>query len=115
MSAARPNGSEHVSLDSPADLAASMSSPKFTKHATTRAVQRNVPPLVVELLLSYGLVARSSGAERIALDKRGRKRLARDIGSAAYEALRPLLDTYVILSDDGPVITVARRTKRFRH
>ena len=87
----------------------------FTKHAAIRAVQRSLPPLVIELLLEYGAAARSSGAERIALDKRGRKRLARDIGSAAYEALRPLLNTYVVLSDEGPLITVARRKKRFRH
>jgi hypothetical protein len=88
---------------------------RFTKHAAARATQRSVPPLVIELLLDYGAAERSLGAERIALNKRGRKRLARDIGSAAYEALRPLLDTYVVLSDDGPVVTVAKRTKRFRH
>jgi hypothetical protein len=87
---------------------------RFTKHATTRVTQRSVPPLVIELLLDYGATERSSGAERIALTKRGRKRLARDIGSAAYEALRPLLNTSVVLSDEGPVITVAKRTKRFR-
>jgi hypothetical protein len=44
---------------------------RFTKHANTRLTQRSVPPLVIELLLDYGATERSSGAERIALNKRG--------------------------------------------
>jgi hypothetical protein len=87
----------------------------LTKHARIRATQRSVPQLAIDLLLDYGIHTRAGGADRVTLDKSARKRIARDIGEPAYRALRPLLDLYLVVSDDGAVVTVAHRNHRFLH
>lgn len=86
-----------------------------TKHAVARAQQRGVPPLVIDLVVRFGKVARRNGADVFYLDKRSRKSIRREVGGIAYRRLEDLLDTYVVLSDDGEIITTAKRIRRLKH
>jgi hypothetical protein len=86
----------------------------LSRHARVRQQERVVPRLVIDLLLEFGKVERSHSADRYFLDRKSRKELVKKLGGRAYEALRPLLNTYVVVSDGGEIVTVARRLKRFR-
>jgi hypothetical protein len=92
-----------------------MSTPhiSLSHHATARAQQRGLPPLIMDWLDAYG--ARTSGgrgAEIVHFDKASRQRLRRDVGAQVVDRLRPLLDAYLVMSADGTVITVGWRLKR---
>jgi hypothetical protein len=86
----------------------------LSQHARMRKQQRAVPNLVIDLLLEFGKIDRSQGADRYVLDRKSRVKLASKIGASAYEALRPLLNTYLIISEEGRIVTIAKRQKRFR-
>ncbi len=83
--------------------------PNYTKHAGRRSSERAIPNLVVSLLIDYGRRSRSRGAWSYALDKQSRRRLRAAIGKVAYSRLKDLFDAYVIVSDEGHVITAAWR------
>ena len=48
------------------------------------------------------------------MDRRGRTALGKAIGESRYASLAGKLNVYVVVSDDGRVVTVGRRTKRRR-
>lgn len=89
----------------------------MTRHASTRAQQRGLPPLIVDWLDTYGARAQDrGGAEVLYFDKASRRNLERDVGSQVVDRLRPLLDAYLVMGDDGTVITLGWRFKRIpRH
>jgi hypothetical protein len=87
---------------------------KFTKHGSTRKQQRGIPQLILDWLIEYGRVTRRRGADVYSFDKDGRRRLRRDIGGLAYNRLEDFFDAYVVLSDDGNVITMGWRLKRLK-
>ncbi|NPT44915.1 hypothetical protein GNZ12_27080 [Paraburkholderia sp. 1N] len=85
----------------------------LTRHATTRAQQRGLPPLIMNWLDTYGARALDrGGAEILYFDNASRRNLERDVGSQAVDRLRPLLDAYTVVADDGTVITSGWRFKR---
>lgn len=85
----------------------------FTRHAEARLQQRAIPAFVVDLLERFGSTTRCGGADRLFFDKPGRKRLERYLGGArSLRLIRPLLDLYAVVSDDGRVVTVGHRSKR---
>ncbi|HYH23377.1 MAG TPA: hypothetical protein VD995_32580 [Azospirillum sp.] len=86
----------------------------YTHHATERAQQRAVPPLVVNWLFDYGRVLRRGGADVYFFDRRSRRRLEREVGGVALRRLADLLDAYAVVADDGHVITVGRRYRPLR-
>lgn len=83
----------------------------LTHHASVRAQQRGIPPLIVEWLLEYGAQAKGSdGAMHRYFDKRSRKRLARVVGEQVVDRMGDLTDTFLVQSsDNGNVITVGHR------
>ena len=86
---------------------------QMTRHATARAQQRGLPPLIVDWLETYGARARDrGGAEIVYFDKASRRNLEREVGSQVVERLRSLLDAYLVQGDDGTVITLGWRFKR---
>lgn len=95
----------------------STQTPPRTRHASKRAQQRGLPPLIQNWLDTYGARARSSGgAEVLYFDKCSRRHLARDVGSQVVDRLRPFLDAYMVVANDGTVITLGWRFKRIpRH
>lgn len=88
----------------------------ITKHASTRMQQRGIPLLVVELIMTFGASEPAgSGTQKFFLDKRARHKVKSFAGTLA-SAIEPLLDAYVLVSDQGTVITTAHRTERIhRH
>ena len=92
-----------------------MTSHNFSYHAQIRKQQRAVPQIIVEWLQDYGRVIRKAGADVYYLDKKARRKLRRDIGSVPYRRMEDLLDAYVVIADDGSVVTVGWRYKRLKH
>lgn len=85
---------------------------RMTRHAQARSQQRGVPPLVIDLLLAYGNVARAgAGASTYYFDKPGRRKVLAYAGPLAA-ALTPYLDYYAVVADDQRVITVAPRLSK---
>ncbi len=86
---------------------------QLTKHANVRMQQRGIPPLIVEWLTSYGASRHDHrGTEILYFDKHSRKALAKVVGEEVVSRLAGLLDTYVVVADDGVVITAGHRYKR---
>lgn len=86
----------------------------LTKHARARSQQRAIPEFVMDLLVSYGKSKRRHGAEVYYLDKFSRKQLRQYIGSIIYSRISDLLDCYVVIADDGAVITTGKRLKQIK-
>jgi len=86
----------------------------LTKHAEARCQQRGIRDEVVEALLSYGQRQYRHGAEVCYMDRAARADLKRAIGRKAYARLADRLNTYVVLSTDGAVVTAARRHGRLK-
>ena len=87
----------------------------MTRHASKRHQQRAIPPLVTSWILEFGTSVRHAGADVLYLDKRGRKRLRDAVGGErSLRLIEPMLNTYLVLGDDGVVVTAARRQHRFK-
>ncbi len=86
----------------------------LTHHAAVRSQQRGIPPLIMDLIIKYGCLTRIMGADVYSLDKHSRKTMIKEIGEIAYKRLRDLLDIFVVVADDGHVITTGKRFKRIR-
>ncbi len=84
----------------------------LTRHAGIRARERGIPPLVVDVLQSFWASIRRHGADIYFLDKKGRRRAELYLGRAARQ-LSHLLDAYVVVADDGSVVTIGYRRHRF--
>lgn len=87
----------------------------LTRHGARRMQQRSVPPLVVDWLLKFGVRRPAGdGAERVELDRHGRRELARAVGTWIYSRVEAKLDTYLVLGGDGAVVTLGHRTRKAR-
>jgi hypothetical protein len=86
----------------------------ISRHARERMRQRGVPDRVVEWVLEYGRPVRHRGADVFAFDHRSRRALRREIGAPLYERVKNRLGAYVVVADDGTVLTVARRRTRLK-
>ena len=88
----------------------------LTQHAGRRSRQRSIPPFLLRLLLDHG--AREydhQGAIICFFDKRARRRVESEVGRAFFRRLDPhLFDVYLVLSNDGDVVTVGYRTQRIQ-
>ena len=76
--------------------------------------QRAIPTAALELLLDHGTIARSRGADSFFFDHAARRRLARAVAPQVMQHVEKYLNIYLVVSDDGSVITTARRTRRLR-
>jgi hypothetical protein len=85
----------------------------YTAHAQTRSQQRSISPEVVDALLAYGELQRRSGADVYYLTKRSRARAAAAMG-AHYQRLERHLNSYLVLADDGAIVTVGHRYRRLK-
>lgn len=85
----------------------------FTAHAIARCQQRSIPADAVDALLTYGDTKRHKGADVYYLTKNSRARAATALGRR-YQALQKALDSYVVVSDDGAILTAAKRRQRLK-
>ncbi len=86
----------------------------FTKHARQRIQQRGLSTEAVDAILAYGTRRRHCGADIYYLDKKSRRRLVRAFGRERYSKLERALDSYVVVSDDGAILTAAHRLNRLK-
>ncbi|MDI9846468.1 hypothetical protein QM467_00180 [Rhodoblastus sp. 17X3] len=86
----------------------------LTRHAEMRCQQRGVRPEVVATLLDYGRSVRRHGADICFMDRSARRRARNALGADAYARVADRLDGYLVVADDGQIITVAPRLKRLK-
>lgn len=86
----------------------------YTKHAQTRLQQRAIPGEAVEALIAYGERRRHRGADIYYLNKAARSRVRGALGHNGYKRLSRSLDSYLVMSDDGHLITAAHRQRRLK-
>jgi hypothetical protein len=86
----------------------------YTQHAMTRCQQRSLTPEIVDTILAYGERMRHHGADVYFMDGRCRARAASAVGTRQFRKIERRLNSYVVVSDDGRVITAARRIKRLK-
>ena len=86
----------------------------LSRHARTRMQQRSIPPIIVAPIWEYGCNIRHDGASVYFLNREARNRLKRHIGARPYAQMENRLDAYVVVSDDGTIVTVGWRYKRFK-
>lgn len=86
----------------------------LTNHANARIQQRGIPHAAVDAILAYGRRRRHHGADVYFLDKKSRQRMAQSLGSKTYSKLEHSLNSYLVVGDDGAVITAAHRLGRLK-
>lgn len=86
----------------------------YTAHAQARLQQRAIPNDAVDAILAYGERRRHRGADVYFLTKSARSRIQSAIGKQCYNRLSRSLDTYLVVSDDGQLITAAHRQQRLK-
>lgn len=85
----------------------------YTRHATVRAQQRGIPPLVDQLLDLYGQEEHDGhGAVVLFLSKTSIRSMERDLGRRPVARLAEWFDAYKVKSNDGSTITIGHRTRR---
>lgn len=86
----------------------------MSKHARTRAQQRAIPQMVVDLLLQFGRSEPAGdGTHKLFIDKSGRRRIKAYAGAMAG-VLDAHLNVYAVISGDQQVVTVAHRLERIK-
>lgn len=86
----------------------------FTHHAEARMQQRGISHQAVDALMAYGEYRRHRGAEVCYLTKQSRSRMLKDMGKPAFMKLEKALDAYVVVSDEGTIITAGHRYHRLK-
>lgn len=87
---------------------------ELTHHAEARIQQRGIPHTAIDAILSYGRRRRYHGADVYFLDRKSRGRMAQALGSKIYSTLERSLNSYLVVSDDGAIITAAHRLSRLK-
>ncbi len=86
----------------------------FTRHASERAAPRSISEEAIDLVLDHGEVQRVKGADSYFLNAPTKQRLRNDLGRDGYRRCERHLGIYVIVGDDGRIVTVAHRRRRLR-
>lgn len=87
---------------------------EMTNHAQARLQQRAIPEEAVDALLAYGERRRRHGADIYFLNKRSRDRVAQALGKQRYRRIERALNSYLVIADDGALITAAHRHQRLK-
>lgn len=86
----------------------------LTQHAQARSQQRGIPPMLIDLLLTFGVSEKApGGAEKLFFDKSSRKRVRAYAGPLAA-LLERHLDIYAVVADGNRVITLGHRLERIK-
>lgn len=83
-----------------------------TRHAQARGQQRCVAHSVVDLLFEYGRLSRHRAADVYFFGRKERARLARSMPRPVLTKVERKLNCYIVVGDDGRVITCGHRTRR---
>ena len=86
----------------------------FTSHAKKRSQQRSISPAIVNILLDFGNCGRHAGADVYYMDKETRKDANQYLGNEYFKQISSKLNSYVVMSDCGQVLTTCKRLKRLK-
>ena len=86
----------------------------LTQHAAIRCQQRGTPSEVVDVLLEFGRRRPRMGASVCFMDRASREEARRTLGQRRFARISDRLNSYLVVSDDETVITVAKRTSRLK-
>ena len=87
-----------------------------TKHFDQRLQQRGLNEIVIMALLYYGERRTSHhGIDSLIFTKSALADIRSDFGIAVFKACEKLRNTYLIASEEGVLITVARSYRRTIH
>jgi hypothetical protein len=82
----------------------------MSQHAAERARDRSIPDIAQWLLAEFGTRRRAGrGADSYSFDKKSWKDVERLFGSWPLKKMDQLKRTYMVVADDGTVITLAYR------
>lgn len=85
----------------------------LTQHAMIRMQQRGIGRLTIDYLLDHGRETYSNGGAKIIyFDKHTRLKLMANVSKSDRVVLEKQSDAYLIIGEDGNVVTVGHRTKR---
>ena len=85
----------------------------LSHHADRRRITRRLPRHILSTIYAYGSPAHSRGAVSLTLDQTSIALAAEDDRRRRTE-LERYRGAYLIVGEDGRVVTAARRTRRFR-
>jgi hypothetical protein len=84
-----------------------------TQHASHRAQQRGIPPLIDQWLDLYGQEQHDGrGAIVMYFNKRSIRSMQRELGKRPVARMHEWLNAYKVKTTDGCTITIGHRTKR---
>lgn len=86
----------------------------MTRHAEHRRIQRNIPTDVVEAIYAFGRPRHALGAVSFTFDRNAIIHAA-DGDSRVAKMLERYVNAYLIVGDNGRIVTVARSERRFRN
>ena len=86
----------------------------YTQHAQVRCQQRGISSEIVDVLLSFGAQRYRHGAEIYYMDRPARDQAAKVLGKPRYAKIADRLNTYIVVSPDGDLITAAPRRRRLK-
>ncbi|MFB2734149.1 hypothetical protein [Shewanella mangrovisoli] len=85
---------------------------KMTRHATSRAAQRALDYLLLELSLQFGeKISTPDGKQLLCLSLKMRKKLARKLRQLLQQLEKPA-GQFVLTTDDETIITCGHRTRK---
>jgi hypothetical protein len=86
----------------------------LTRHATARCQQLGIQTQIIDVLLKYGRAQYRHGAEVVFMDHKARVQAREELGAKQFAQISDRLDKYVVVSNDGSLITAAPRRRRMK-
>ena len=86
----------------------------LTRHAEQRSQQRGIRAEAMEVLLTHGASMIRHGCEVVYMDQSARRRARTALGRTGYAQIERALDAYLVVADDGVVVTCGHRTRKLR-
>lgn len=84
----------------------------YSKHAHVRCGQRSVSHDLISMLVAYGEINAVKGAAKsYFLSNKGLKEAKSQLGKELFQAIEKKKNVYVIVSEEGVIITVARSAR----
>lgn len=89
-----------------------MDTATLSRHALARTTQRGIRREVIDIVLSYGCRKRRHGASVFFMDGHSREAARDDLGRRTYAKIEGKLGVYVVVADDGTIVTCAHVLRR---
>jgi hypothetical protein len=87
---------------------------KLSNHATKRMQQRDIPPIIVDLLQRYGETRYQRGSTVLYFNRKGHEKAAEELREALARIDKHREAYLVEDSDSRDIITVGYRSKRIK-